>query len=35
MTQTDDDTTFPETARLLAVTLDEASLGRDSAEVEH
>jgi uncharacterized protein (UPF0262 family) len=35
MTQTDDDTTFPETARLLAVTLDEASLGRDSVEVEH
>ena len=35
MTQTGDDTTFPETARLLAVTLDEASLGRDSVEVEH
>lgn len=35
MTETDDEITFPETARLLAVTLDEASLGRDSVEVEH
>lgn len=35
MTQTDDDSSFPETARLLSVTLDEASLGRDSVEVEH
>lgn len=35
MTETEDDITFPETARLTAVTLDEASLGRDSAEVEH
>ncbi|MDJ0513542.1 MAG: UPF0262 family protein [Methyloceanibacter sp.] len=35
MTETDDELTFPETARLLAVTLDEASLGRDSVEVEH
>jgi uncharacterized protein (UPF0262 family) len=35
MTETDDDSSFPETARLLAVTLDDASLGRDSVEVEH
>ena len=35
MTETDDDSSFPETARLLSVTLDEASLGRDSVEVEH
>ncbi|BAQ16360.1 hypothetical protein GL4_0900 [Methyloceanibacter caenitepidi] len=35
MTETDDDSPFPDTARLLAVTLDEASLGRDSVEVEH
>lgn len=35
MTEISDDITFPETARLLAVTLDEASLGRDSVEVEH
>ena len=35
MAETDDDITFPESARLLAVTLDEASLGRDSVEVEH
>jgi len=26
---------WPETARLVEVTLDEASLGRDNAEVEH
>ena len=30
-----EDRTWPETARLVAVTLDEASLGRDNAEVEH
>ena len=35
MAESDDDSIFPETARLLAVTLDEASLGRDSVEVEH
>ena len=35
MTDADDDHTFPEYARLTAVTLDEASLGRDSLEVEH
>ncbi|ODR97481.1 hypothetical protein AUC70_00150 [Methyloceanibacter stevinii] len=35
MTETDADSPFPDTARLLAVTLDEASLGRDSVEVEH
>ena len=27
--------TWPEKARLIKVTLDEASLGRDNAEVEH
>jgi uncharacterized protein (UPF0262 family) len=30
-----EDRTWPETARLIEVTLDEASLGRDNAEVEH
>ena len=31
----EDERTWPENARLLEVTLDEASLGRDNAEVEH
>ncbi|MEM7192394.1 MAG: UPF0262 family protein [Pseudomonadota bacterium] len=31
----DDEKSFPETARLIAVTLDEGSLGRDNLEVEH
>lgn len=31
----DDDSIFSTEARLLAVTLDEASLGRDNPEVEH
>ena len=35
MTDADDDTTVTRRARLIAVTLDEASLGRDSLEVEH
>jgi uncharacterized protein (UPF0262 family) len=30
-----EDRTWPETARLIEVTLDEASLGRDNSEVEH
>ncbi len=30
-----EDRTWPQSARLIAVTLDEASLGRDNAEVEH
>jgi uncharacterized protein (UPF0262 family) len=30
-----DERTWPESARLIEVTLDEASLGRDNAEVEH
>ena len=35
MTETDEDSSFPETARLRSVTLEDASLGRDSVEVEH
>lgn len=35
MTENAEDRTWPETARLIEVTLDEASLGRDNAEVEH
>jgi len=31
----EDERTWPENARLLEVTVDEASLGRDNAEVEH
>jgi len=30
-----EDRTWPETARLIEVSLDEASLGRDNSEVEH
>lgn len=30
-----EDRTWPKTARLIEVTLDEASLGRDNSEVEH
>lgn len=33
--QHQEDWSWPETARLTEVTLDEASLGRDNAEVEH
>lgn len=32
---TDEERTWPESARLIAVTLDQASLGRDNIEVEH
>ena len=35
MTEKTEDIVFAETARLIAVTLDEASLGRDNPEVEH
>ena len=31
----EEERSWPETARLTEVTLDEASLGRDNAEVEH
>jgi uncharacterized protein (UPF0262 family) len=31
----EEEQSWPETARLIDVTLDEASLGRDNAEVEH
>jgi uncharacterized protein (UPF0262 family) len=31
----EDERTWPENARLLEVTVDEASLGRNNAEVEH
>jgi uncharacterized protein (UPF0262 family) len=31
----DEERSWPESARLIDVTLDEASLGRDNAEVEH
>jgi len=31
----EDERTWPDNARLLEVTVDEASLGRDNAEVEH
>ncbi|HUW72468.1 MAG TPA: UPF0262 family protein [Methyloceanibacter sp.] len=34
-TEDTEDRTWPETARLIEVTLDEASLGRDNSEVEH
>ncbi len=35
MSDTDNDSTFSARTRLIAVTLDEASLGRDNPEVEH
>jgi uncharacterized protein (UPF0262 family) len=35
MADQEDVTTWSENARLVAVTVDEASLGRDNAEVEH
>ena len=35
MTEEQEERSWPETARLTEVTLDEASLGRDNADVEH
>jgi len=35
MSDTDNDSTLSARTRLIAVTLDEASLGRDNPEVEH
>jgi uncharacterized protein (UPF0262 family) len=35
MAESEDERSWPEQARLLAVTLDEASIGRNNAEVEH
>jgi uncharacterized protein (UPF0262 family) len=35
MTEEQEERSWPETARLIEVSLDEASLGRDNADVEH